>query len=254
VTLDLAELMQRATDEIPVDTARLVNGGLARGAALTRRRHRRTVVGTGVAMTLATLVGWGFLPSADEVVEETPSTRNLAAGPAAATEFSIPTAKDLTRRLEELLPGTAHHVKTPKLPYSLDLFLELERPGSAPGSVQVSLGLGEPIPEAERQERVEPCLSMQGLTTPRDGADCVLVDDGWVELWLDDVPPGDDSGLGDNVMMAQAVYSGYDGRVVMVTAWNTPSTEKDAAFGTPPVVSTDQLLDIVQDPRWFDAT
>ncbi len=56
---DLAELMERATASMPVDTTRLVNGGLDRGAAEVRRRRGRVgrwTVGVAAATLLAGVV------------------------------------------------------------------------------------------------------------------------------------------------------------------------------------------------------
>ena len=84
--------------------------------------------------------------------------------------------------------------------------------------------------------------------------DCVVSSDGWVELVAGRrtaratsraLGEEGDDGPGE-------CTTASTGRVVQVTAWNTPTPTTDAAPGTPPVLRTQELLDIVQDPGWFD--
>ena len=53
-------------------------------------------------------------------------------------------------------------------------------------------------------------------------------------------------------MMAQAMYHRFDGRVVKITAWNAPSPTTDATPQHAAVLSTQEFLEIVQDPDWFN--
>lgn len=253
MTLDLSTVMHRATDDLPVDTQRLVDAGLARGVALTRARRRRTVLGSVAAVAVALLIGWGSTGVDRAVDQGVPSGPSASRGPEAGPEkFGLPTAEELTGRLGDLLPGTARDVTVPEVPFGLALQLQLTRPGGSNGVVRVNLGVDDPLPSRERQERLDNCVAVQEKVSPKDGTDCVVLEGGYVDLWLDDVPPEDETALGGNAMMAQAVYHRFDGRVVQVTAWNAPTNTTEVAPGTPPVVRTQELVEIVQDTGWFD--
>ncbi len=254
MTLDLANVMDRATEGMPVDTRRLVDAGVARGAALTRARRRRTAIGSVAAVTVALLIGWGGPAVVDQAVDEgarsgQPTSNGPVAGP---NGLALPDAQELAGRLGGLLLGTARDVTVPEVPYGLAFQLQLTRPGGSNGVVRVDLGVDEAIPRRDRAQRLDDCVAVQKKVSPKDGTDCVVLEGGYVDLWHDDVPPADDTALGGKAMMAQATYHGFDGRVVQVTAWNTPTPTTDPAPGTPPVLRTQELLEIVQDPGWFD--
>ena len=240
---DLVELMERATASMPVDTTRLVNGGLDRGAAEVRRRRRRVgrwTVGVAAATLLAGAVVPPLFAGSDTAREAAPATD-------AATLQLLPT-DELLQRFEAQLPGTSTPVtvQSSENPESVMIQRELTNADGMTGLVQVDASVSAPYDADGIAENKAFCREMQIKVGPRDGTDCVIVPGGIVEFWDDTVPPEDPGDDAPGIRLTYAYFMRWDGGNVNLRALNSTSADVPPAPGAVPVIRTADVVDLVQ--------
>jgi hypothetical protein len=258
MTNDLAELMpelmNRATDTVPADTAHLVRNGLKRGVALARRRRRRVALacgGLGLAASVTVAAVLSGLPGRHTVVDG-------GAGPAGVppSDLRMLTEKDLVDDLTALLPGTSsdQSVKQMEGETGVEVTQQLTNPAGRTGYVSSAFGLGDPPSPEQIASQKAMCRQMQEKVGPRDGTDCVVVATGTIEFWDDTVTPEDMSGLAPGTRMTYVHYNKWDGSFAGMQALNTTEKGASAEPRTPPVIRTAAMVELVQDLEWYVST
>ncbi len=240
---DLADLMERATAAMPVDTSRLVNGGLERGAAEVRRRRVRAtgwLAGVAAVTLLAGVVVPGLSSGADTAREPAPST--------GVTTLELLPADELLQRFAEQLPGTSTPVEMQSSEVARTVMIqrELTNADGMRGLVQVDAGVAPPYDADGIAENKAFCREMQKKVGPRDGSDCVVVPGGIVQFWDDTVPPEDPGGNAPGIRLAYAYFMRWDGGNVNLRTLNSTSADVPPAPGAVPVIRTADLVDLVQ--------
>ncbi len=240
---DLVELMERATASMPVDTTRLVNGGLVRGAAeLRRRRGRATgwLAGVAAATLLAGVVVPRLYSGADTVREPAPAT--------GATTLQLLPTDELLQRFAEQLPGTSAPVEmqSSEVAETVRIMRQLTNADGMTGLVQVDAGVSEPYGPDGIVENKAFCREMHRKVGPRDGSDCVIVPGGIVQFWDDTVAPEDPGGNAPGIRLAYAYFMRWDGGNVNLRTLNSTSADVPPAPGAVPVIRTADVVDLVQ--------
>jgi hypothetical protein len=240
---DLVDLMERATASMPVDTTRLVNGGLQRGAAEVRRRRGRAT-GWIVGVAAATLLAGAVVP---RLFSGSDTAREPATSMGATALQLLPT-DELLQRFAEQLPGTSTPMTmhSSDVPESVMIQRELTNADGMTGLAQVDVSVSEPYGPDGIAENKAFCREMQVKVGPRDGTDCVIVPGGVVQFWDDTVPPEDPGDDAPGIRLAYAYFMRWDGGNVNLRAFNSTSTDIRPAPGAVPVIRTADVVDLVQ--------
>jgi len=243
MSTDLADLMERATATMPVDTGRLVTGGLDRGAAEVRRRRGRSagwLVGAAAATLLASAVVPPLFAGNDTAGEPAPATDP-------ATLQLLPT-DELLQRFEAQLPGTSTPVSSQRVEGlgTVTIQRELTNADGMTGLVQVDASVSAPYDADGIAQNKAFCRQMQRKVGPLDGTDCVIVDGGMVEFWEDTVPPEDPGANAPGIRLTYAYFMRWDGANANLRAFNSTSADVPPAPGAVPVLRTADVVDLVQ--------
>jgi hypothetical protein len=248
MSADLADLMERSTASMPVDTARLVNGGLERGSAEVRRRRSR-VAGWATAAVAASVLSGFLVPralSGDDTVPEPAGSRG------SATLQLLP-EDELMQRFAALLPGASTPVSIKSFDVTDDVLVRrvLTNADGATGLVQGDFSVSTAMTPGRIARYKDECRSVQPKVSPKDGTDCVIVPDGTIMIWDDTVPPEDPAGFAAGVSMSYAYFSRWDGAAANLWAYNTADTDVAPSSGAVPVLRTQELVDLVQRMEFY---
>jgi len=243
MSTDLTELMERATASMPVDTTRLVNGGLDRGAAEVRRRRGRVTRWATAAVAATVLAGFlvpRVFPGADTAREPAPST--------GATTLQLLPTDELLQRFPAQLPGTSTpvEVQSSEVAKTVRIMRQLTNADEMTGLVQLDAGVSTPYDADGIAENKAFCREMHRKVGPRDGSDCVIVPGGMVQFWDDTVPPEDSSGNAPGIRLAYAYFMRWDGGNANLRTLNSTSADVPPAPGAVPVLRTAEVVDLVQ--------
>jgi hypothetical protein len=251
MTLDLADVMQRATDGMPVETARLINGAYDRTADLRSSRRRRAAsLGLGM-VAVVTVVGL-VVPAVRFQHVPGQDLDPYSSSPPASTLRLLPDDQ-LATRFTALLPGTVSDLVPQRfagaddVSFEAQLTNELGRTGYVTGDFAV----GDALPPDAVAENQRACRQMQRKVSPLDGTSCVLVQGGMIETWDDSVPPEDPAGDAPGVLLASVSLKQWDGATATLRALNTTASGIAPEPGAATVLSTDELVDLVQQVEWY---
>jgi hypothetical protein len=245
---DLADLMERATATMAVDTTRLVNGGLDRGAAEVRRRRGRAI-GWLAGVAAATLLAGVLVP---RVLSGGDTVKELIASPGSSTLRLLP-EDELMQRFTALLPGHSEPRSIQSFDVTDDVLIQrvLTTADGATGLVQGDFSVGEALSPDLVARYKDDCRSVQPKVSPKDGTDCVIVPGGTIMIWDDTVPPEDPAAFAPGVLMSYAYFSRWDGAVANLWAYNTADTDEAPAPDAVPVLRTADLVDLVQRMEFY---
>ncbi len=243
MTTDLAELMHQATSSIPVDTSRLVDGGLQRGAAEVRRRRVRTVgtlAGVAAVTLLAGVAVSGLSSGTDTAREPTPSSGD--------TTLQLLPTDELIQRFPEQLPGTSTPVEmqSSEATKNVRIIRQLTNADGMTGQVQLDASVSAPYDADGIAENKAFCREMHKKVGPLDGSDCVIVPGGIVQFWDDTVPPEDPVGNAPGIRLNYAYLMRWDGANANLRTLNSTSADVPPAPGAVPVIRTADVVDLVQ--------
>jgi len=245
VTTDLADLMERATQTMPVETRRLVSGALGRGTAQLRRRRRRTTrlaAGlAGVGLLAVVLVPRVLSTDPDRVAQEAPPSAGTA-------PLRLLPTDELVGRFAAQLPGTSNpvEVRSSKVAGSVTVRRELTNSEAMTGLVQVDVSVSAPYDLDGIVENKAFCREMHRKVGPRDGSDCLVVPGGIVQFWDDTVAPEDPGDNAPGIRMAYAYFMRWDGGNVNLRTFNSTDAQVAPAPRAVPVIRTDEVVALVQ--------
>jgi hypothetical protein len=246
---DLADLMERATASMPVDTRRLVNGGLDRAAVHRRRTHGRVagaVAGVAGLAALVAVVVPNLAWQREHGVERAP----YSSAPTDSMLRLLPDAEVL-QRFSALLPGSYADVQTIDSDGDVNFEGQLTTTDGRTGLVMGDFGVGPAFDPATIADNKRTCVQMQRTVSDLDGTSCVLIDGGMIEIWDDTVPPEDPGNSPASMRLAYVHLSTWDGAGATLRSLNSTSDTAEPEPGAVPVVRTQELVDVVKQMEWY---
>ncbi len=233
----LPDLMRRATDGLEPDTTELVARGMRKGVRLRRRRTGGIAVAAAAAMVLSTgAVTFAVTRGGSATPDGRPVAGSVSPSPARTASPKEPAVKE-TQTLATLRALLPKNLRLSNPTTRGDNLLAnaatvIADDGRGGALVEVIVGW----------KSNDNCGPKPGEV----GWNCTRLPDGSALTSI--VTPG---GAGDNFVKSNHVrLHRRNGSYVMITSTNTRSMDHGPATRTAPVLSIDQLRQIIQDPRW----
>jgi hypothetical protein len=231
----LPELMRRATDGLEPDTSDLVARGMRQGVRLRRRRTAGIAVAAASAMVLSTgAVTFAVTRGGAATPDGAPVAGSVSPSPAASRKAAPVKETKTLATLRALLPKNLRlsEPKTRGDNLLANVASVIADDGRGGAFVEVAVGW-------KSNDNCGPKPGEPGFSCTRlpDGSALTMIWGG--------------GGEADNFVKANHVrLHRRNGSYVMITSTNTRSMDHGPATRTAPVLSIDQLKQIIQDPRW----
>ena len=232
----LPELMRRATDGLEPDTSDLVARGMRKGARLRRRRTAGIAVAAASAMVLSTgAVTFAVTRGGPATPDGPPVAGSVSPSP--ATTASRKPAVNETKTLATLRALLPKNLRLSQPTTRGDNLLAnaatvIADDGRGGALIEVIVGW-------KSNDNCGPKPGEPGFSCTRlpDGSALTMIWGG--------------GGEADNFVKSNHVrLHRRNGSYVMITSTNTRSMDHGPATRTAPVLSIDQLKQIIQNPRW----